>query len=105
MNEGRLGAELTALVQSPGRLDDGSVVDYAWGTGPRPGPAGTVYLHGGEWPGWCALTLRCPAAATAVVILAATEDMATVSAAAKELHARLSMSAQPAYAGGDASRC
>ena len=92
MNGDRFGADLTALVQSPGRLDSGVVLDYAWGIGPRPGPAGTVYLHGGGWPGWCAMTVRCPRAATAVVILAATDDMPTVSAAALDLHSRLASS-------------
>lgn len=93
INEGRLGVDLTALVQSPGRLEDGTVLDYAWGIGPRPAPAGTLYLHGGEWPGWCAMTVRCPTTATAVAILATTEDMATVSAAAQELHQQLVSSA------------
>lgn len=89
MNEDRLGSDLTTLVQSPGRLADGTVLDYAWGIGARPGPFGTIYLHGGEWPGWCAMTLRCPTAATAVVILAATDNMVTVSAAAHQLHRHL----------------
>lgn len=86
MNEDRFGTDLTALVQSPGRLDDGTVVDYAWGIGPRPGPAGTLYVHGGEWSGWCAMTVRCPSKGTAVALLAATEDMSTVSTAAVKLH-------------------
>ncbi len=89
MNRDRLGADLTTMVQSPGRLDGGAVLDYAWGVGPRPGPAGTIYLHGGEWPGWCAMTVRCPATATAVAILAVTGDMSTVSAAALRLHEQL----------------
>jgi len=89
INQDRLGADLTRLVQSPGRLEDGTVLDYAWGIGPRPGPAGSIYLHGGEWPGWCAMTVRSPATGTAVVILAATEDMSTASAAALRLHEQL----------------
>jgi CubicO group peptidase (beta-lactamase class C family) len=93
INEDRLGADLTALVQSPGRLEDGTVLDYAWGIGPRPKPTGTLYLHGGEWPGWCAMTVRCPTTATAVAILAATEDMVAVSGAAQELHGQLVSSA------------
>ena len=32
------------------------------------------------------MTVRCPATASVVAILAATEDMSTVSAAALELH-------------------
>jgi CubicO group peptidase (beta-lactamase class C family) len=92
LNEDRLGADLTTLVQAAGQLEDGTVLDYAWGIGARPGPAGTAYLHGGEWPGWCAMTVRCPATATAVAILAATEDMSTVSGAALELHGLLASS-------------
>ena len=93
MNQDRLGADLTALVQSPGQLEDSTVLDYAWGIGPRPTPTGTLYLHGGEWPGWCAMTVRCPETATAVALLVATKDMPTVSAAARELHGRLVSSA------------
>ena len=89
INQDRLGATLTSLVQSPGQLEDGTALDYAWGIGPRPGPAGSSYVHGGEWPGWCAMTVRCPATGTAVAILAATEDMSTVSAAALRLHEQL----------------
>lgn len=92
INEARFGPELSALVQAPGRLDDGAVLDYAWGIGPRSGPVGTMYLHGGQWPGWCAMTVRCPTTASAVVVLAAAEDMAVVSNAALELHERLIMS-------------
>lgn len=89
LSEDRLGTDLTALVQTPGRLEDGTTLTYAWGVGPRPGPLGTVYLHGGEWSGWCAMTVRCPTTATAVAILAATDDMPTVSAAASALHQQL----------------
>lgn len=86
LNQDRLGPDVTALVQSPGHLDDGTVLDYAWGTALRPGPTATLLLHGGEWPGWCAMTVRCPTTGTAVALLAATEDMATVHTAALELH-------------------
>ena len=93
INENRLGADLTTLVQTPGRLKDGTVLDYAWGIGPRSTPTGTLYLHGGEWSGWCAMTVRCPQTATAVAILAITEDMPTPSADAQELHGQLVASA------------
>lgn len=99
MNEERLGADLAALVQSPGRLDDGTVLDYAWGVGPRPGPAGTRYVHGGSWSGWCGMTVRCPTTATAAVVLAATDDMAAVSTAALELHDGLLSPRPPGSAG------
>ncbi len=89
MNEGMLGADLTALVQTPGRLDDGTYLDYAWGIAPRPGPAGMTYLHGGSWAGWRAMTVRGPSTGTAVAILTATDNAAVVSAAAINLQRSL----------------
>lgn len=86
MNADRLGSDLSALVQTPGRLVDGTTLDYAWGIGTRSGPAGPVFFHGGHWPGWAAMTVRCPAARTAVTVLGVTEDAATLQAAARELH-------------------
>jgi hypothetical protein len=45
-----------------------------------------MYMHGGEWPGWCAMTICSAATDTAVAILAAAHDMAAVSGAATQLH-------------------
>jgi CubicO group peptidase (beta-lactamase class C family) len=86
MNAGTLGADLSALLQTPGQLDDGTALDYAWGVVRRPAPAGPLYMHGGEWPGWCAMTVRCPTTQTAAAVLAATEDMVAVHDAALRLH-------------------
>ena len=36
LNRRLLGAELTALLQTPGRLDDGTLLEYAWGMTVRP---------------------------------------------------------------------
>jgi CubicO group peptidase (beta-lactamase class C family) len=90
------GAELTALVQTPGRLDDGAFLGYAWGMAPRPGPGSTVsYIHGGSWPGWAAMTVRNPSAGTAVAILAHTDDAGPVSSLALDLHLELLSSTAP----------
>jgi CubicO group peptidase (beta-lactamase class C family) len=89
LNHDRLGAELTRLVQSPGRLDDDTPVDYAWGTTVRNSPAGVSYTHGGNWPGWSAKTVRRPATDTAVVLLSTSNAVELVSRAAVELHDRL----------------
>ena len=90
LNRGAFGADVMALVQTAGRLDDGTVLDYAWGMAPRSGPAGTVsYIHGGSWPGWAAMTVRNPSAGTAVAILAATDDKDLVSSLALDLNTEL----------------
>lgn len=86
LNGQRLGADLTALVQTPGRLTDGTVLDYAWGVGLQPRRVPPVYEHGGSWPGWGAKAVRCPTTSTAVALLAVTGDVAALSAVALELH-------------------
>lgn len=89
LNRDRLGADLTQLVQSPGRLDDGTVLDYAWGVTARPSPAGTSYTHGGHWPGWTAKTVRRPHTGTAVALLTRSDDVQAVSEAGLALHESL----------------
>lgn len=84
-----LGPEVSRLVQTPGRLDDGTPLAYAWGVTARPGPAGTSYTHGGSWPGWSSKTVRRPATGTAVALLTTGADDEAVSRAALELHDRL----------------
>ena len=86
LNHDRLGAALTRLVQTPGRLDDGTPLDYAWGITARPSPRGTSYTHGGGWTGWTAKTVRRPATDTAVALLTTSDDPEAVSQAAVELH-------------------
>jgi CubicO group peptidase (beta-lactamase class C family) len=86
LSSDRLGPELTRLVQRPGRLDDGTALDYAWGVTARSGSEGTSYTHGGKWPGWSAKTVRRPATGTAVVLLTTSDDVPAVSRAALELH-------------------
>jgi CubicO group peptidase (beta-lactamase class C family) len=86
LSSDRLGPELTRLVQRPGRLDDGTALDYAWGVTARSGSEGTSYTHGGNWPGWSAKTVRRPATGTAVVLLTTSDDVPAVSRAALELH-------------------
>lgn len=89
LNRDRLGADLTQLVQTPGRLDDGTALDYAWGVTARPNAAGTSYTHGGHWPGWSAKTVRRPKTGTAVALLTRSDDVKAVSEAGLALHESL----------------
>jgi Beta-lactamase len=78
-------------VQTPGRLDDGTPLDYGWGVTARPGGVGTSYTHGGNWPGWSAKTNRRPATGTAVALLTTSDDVRGVSQAAIDLRDRLTL--------------
>lgn len=89
LNTERLGTDLTRLVQTPGRLDDGTPLSYAWGMTARPGAGGTTYTHGGNWPGWTAKTVRNPTTRTAVALVTGNDDIQLVSGTAEAVHARL----------------
>ena len=86
LNRELLGAKLSQLVQTPGHLDDGTPIAYAWGITARPSPTGTSYTHGGSWRGWSAKTVRQPSTGTAVALLALSDDVQAVSRAAVDLH-------------------
>jgi CubicO group peptidase (beta-lactamase class C family) len=86
LNARALGDELTELVQSPGHLDDGTPVDYAWGVTISPAPVGTTYTHGGTWPAWTSKTVRNPAMRSAVALLTRVDDDRLVSDVAMDLH-------------------
>lgn len=92
LNRERLGVGLSQLVQAPGRLDDSTPIDYAWGVVARPGSTGTSYTHGGNVPGWSAKTLRQPNTDTAVALLALSDSVQVVSQAAVDLHESLLIS-------------
>jgi hypothetical protein len=65
---GALPAPVRALVAEPGRLADGSAVQYApgmqyaWGIRVTERHGQLMHSHGGSWPGWVAKTIRLPAA-------------------------------------------
>ncbi|MEQ4724495.1 serine hydrolase domain-containing protein [Nonomuraea sp. B19D2] len=40
---------VSALLQTPGRLDDGTRLDYAWALGVREHAGRRIYRHGGRW--------------------------------------------------------
>jgi CubicO group peptidase (beta-lactamase class C family) len=86
LNDRLLGDELTELVQTPGHLDDGTPLDYAWGMSVHPTPVGTTYTHGGTWPGWTVKAVRNPVTRSAVALLTRADDDQLVSDLAIELH-------------------
>ncbi|GAA1414896.1 serine hydrolase domain-containing protein [Catellatospora coxensis] len=72
LNDSRLG--VSGLLQAPGRLDDGTVLDYAWGMGVRQRHGLTVYRHGGGWPGVRNVLARVPDRGLSVVVIALDDD-------------------------------
>ncbi|MEZ7130508.1 serine hydrolase domain-containing protein [Nonomuraea sp. AD125B] len=58
LNADELG--ISELLQTPGHLDDGTPLDYAWGIGVRAHGAYRVYRHGGGWTGLRNLHARVP---------------------------------------------
>jgi CubicO group peptidase (beta-lactamase class C family) len=72
LNTDRLG--IGALLQTPGRLRDGTPVDYAWGAGIRSHNGYDVYRHGGGWSRLRAMLARIPALDLTVVMIALHDD-------------------------------
>ncbi|WP_157383024.1 serine hydrolase domain-containing protein [Nonomuraea coxensis] len=68
LNADELG--ISALIQTPGRLDDGTPIDYAWGIGVRSHAGYRVYRHGGGWQGLRALHARVPDLDLSMVLIA-----------------------------------
>ncbi|MFI7134168.1 serine hydrolase domain-containing protein [Nonomuraea sp. NPDC050153] len=68
LNADELG--VSGLMQAPGRLDDGTPIDYAWGIGVRSHAGHRVYRHGGGWPGLRAAHARVPDLDLTVALIA-----------------------------------
>lgn len=62
---------IAGIVETPGRLADGTQVPYGWGLGLRSHRGHRLLIHGGEWTGTVAKAVRCPALGIAVVAMAA----------------------------------
>ncbi|GLY79179.1 serine hydrolase domain-containing protein [Actinoallomurus iriomotensis] len=68
LNVDELG--ISALMQTPGHLDDGTPIDYAWGIGVRSHAGHRLYRHGGGWPGLRNLLARIPDLDLSLVVTA-----------------------------------
>jgi CubicO group peptidase (beta-lactamase class C family) len=68
LNEDRLG--LAAQLQQPGRLDNGRVLEYAWGMGVHEHAEHVIYRHGGAWASVGSLLIRVPDRGLGIVIFA-----------------------------------
>ncbi|MFC5823567.1 serine hydrolase domain-containing protein [Nonomuraea insulae] len=68
LNADELG--ISGLMQTPGHLDDGTPIDYAWGIGVRSHAGHRVYRHGGGWTGLRALHARVPGLDLSVALMA-----------------------------------
>ena len=79
---------ITAVVQTPGRLDDGTVLDYAWGMGVRDYDGLTGYQHGGSFSDVRLALVRVPEKAFDLVIVALA-DRTERSAALRDRLVRL----------------
>jgi len=64
----RLG--VTALMQTPGALDDGTPLDYAWGMGVRSHRGHPAYRHGGSYVDVRTMLVRVPETGLDLVVLA-----------------------------------
>ncbi|MEV4417435.1 serine hydrolase domain-containing protein [Catellatospora sp. NPDC049609] len=80
LNTGALG--VSGLLQTPGRLDDGTALDYAWGMGVCRRHGYTYHRHGGAWPGVRTMLARVPDRGLGLVVIApgdATERAAALT--------------------------
>ncbi|BCJ74402.1 hypothetical protein CS0771_39460 [Catellatospora sp. IY07-71] len=80
LNTGALGE--SGLLQTPGRLDDGTPLDYAWGMGVRRRHGYPLYRHGGGRPGVRNVLARVPDRGLSIVVVApgdATERAAVLT--------------------------
>lgn len=72
---------ITALLQTPGHLDDGTQLDYAWGMGIREHAGRRIYRHGGRWAGLCAQLIRIAEHSSFLIIALDDDEQRTVNLA------------------------
>ena len=65
---------VSPLLQTPGHLDDGTPLDYAWGLGVRTHAGCRIYRHGGRWAGLSAQLVRIADRRSSIVIVALDAD-------------------------------
>ena len=82
MNTAAFGGEVHERAETPGTLDNGTPLDYAWGVRVIDHHGRRTLSHGGSWPTWSAKTIRQPDQGTSIGILTASEDAQAVTSAA-----------------------
>jgi CubicO group peptidase (beta-lactamase class C family) len=65
---------VSELMHTPGRLEDGRPLDYAWGVGVRSHDGHRIYQHGGSWPGVTAQLVGIPEKDASLVVVALDDD-------------------------------
>jgi CubicO group peptidase (beta-lactamase class C family) len=65
---------VSALLHTPGRLDDGTQLGYAWAVDVRTHAGVRIYRHGGRWAGLSAQLVRVAGRRSGFVILALDDD-------------------------------
>ena len=65
---------ISTLLHTPGTLDDGTALDYAWGLGIRTHAGHRICRHGGGWPGLRAQLIRIPTQRSGLTVVAFTND-------------------------------
>lgn len=76
---------VAAVVQTPGHLDDGTPLDYAWGVGVRERAGRRLYRHGGLWAGLNAQLVRVADDGSGFVVLALDLDEERTATLAESL--------------------
>jgi CubicO group peptidase (beta-lactamase class C family) len=61
---------VSALLHTPGHLDEGTELDYAWAIGVRTHAGSQIYRHGGLWAGVTTQLVHIPDQKASLVILA-----------------------------------
>ena len=80
MNDTALGKAVHGLAETPGVLDDGTPLDYAWGVRVFEHEGRRTISHGGSWPTWSAKAVRQPDVGASVAILTTSEDPDAITA-------------------------
>ncbi len=83
MDRDELG--VSALLQTPGHLDDGTPLSYAWAVDVREHAGHRIYRHGGSWAGLSAQLVRLAGQGSGFVIIALDDDRDRTAALATAL--------------------
>ena len=65
---------VSALLHTPGRLNDGTRLDYGWGVDVLTSAGRRIHRHGGVWPGLNAQLVRLADQRAGFVVIALDDD-------------------------------